>query len=253
MRYVGILLSMGISLLAVNAGGGIPKEPGDGRTMRNREPVRRVLLLGASVGRHWDFPGLSRRLDVSKYIFEYRHGGGFDKTRRLAEVLARTEDKPDAVLLKQCAAYFPRNPEETREKMREWVASCRAEGVVPIPTTVVPVTRLNAFKQFLIDILKRRNPFRFGNPFAFRRNQAILAYNDWILSFCREQRLVCLDLEASLVYSGKNRFLRENLARIDGLHLNHKAYLLLDQIISPTLEKVDWIEEDSFGGMPCHD
>jgi len=209
-----------------------------GENMQDAKKPLRVVLLGASVGRHWDFPGLSRRLEAGSYVFEYKHGGGFDKTDRLMEVLQRAENKPDAVILKECAAYFPKNPAEYRAKMREWVISCRKEGVVPIPATVVPVTRLNAFKQVLIDILKRRRPLRFGNPFAQRRNRAILAYNDWIRSFCRDEKLICLDMEKPLVYGAANRFLREDFARLDGLHINRKAYKRLDEIIPSILSRL---------------
>jgi hypothetical protein len=41
-------------------------------------------------------------------------------------------------------------------------------------------------------------------------------------------------------YSEKNRFLREDLARLDGLHINAKAYTILDQIVISALKTVNW-------------
>jgi lysophospholipase L1-like esterase len=92
----------------------------------------------------------------------------------------------------------------------------------------------------MIDIVKGRNPLRFGNPFKSRRIKTILEFNDWINQYGQENGLAVLDLEKAVRYRGSNRFLREDLARIDGLHLNSKAYKILDGIVLPTLETVDW-------------
>jgi lysophospholipase L1-like esterase len=124
--------------------------------------------------------------------------------------------------------------------MEGWIEGCRNAGIIPIPTTVVPVTRLHPFKKFIIDILKARNPLKFGNPFQGKRIQTILEYNDWMRGYGRNNGLAILDLEEAVRYSDTNRYLREDLARLDGLHLNRKAYRLLDKIVMPTLEKVKW-------------
>jgi len=199
---------------------------------------KHVLLLGASVGGAWDLPGLPERIGNRDYVFEYQHGGScFDKSGKLSEILSRRERKPDFLFLKECAAYFPDDLSTQKNLMKRWIRECREAGVIPIPTTVVPVSRLHPLKKFLIDILKGRNPFRYGSPFRHRRNQSILAYNDWIKQYSREKSLAVLDLEAAVRYSKENRFLREDLAKIDGLHLNSKAYRLLDRIVIPTLEE----------------
>ena len=204
-------------------------------------PLKRVVLLGASVGRSWNIEGLPERIKNHDYIFEYIHGGStFDKSEKLEEILLRPGNKPDAIFLKECAAYFPGDPEADKNLMKGWISDCQQRGVVPIPTTVVPVTRLHSIKKFMIDILKRRNPFGFGGPLNTRRNRAILEYNDWLRTYCREKGLAVLDLESAVRYGAKNRFLRESLARIDGLHLNRKAYVRLDQMVLPALEKVSW-------------
>jgi len=200
-----------------------------------------VLLLGASIGRGWNLSGLPGRSKTCEYRFEYLHGGSsFDKTARLLEVLSRQEDKPDAVILKECAAYFPGNLASYKGLMVKWVQACRDAGVIPIPATVVPVTRLHPFQKFLIDIVKGRNPFRFGNPFSGLRARSIFAYNDWLRSYAAEAGMVVLDLEAALRYGENNRFLRQDLAKLDGLHVNSKAYRILDRIVLETLDRVDW-------------
>jgi len=206
----------------------------------NHMKQKHIVLMGASIGKHWDIPSLPERIDNKNYYFEYLGTGLFDKSDRLKAVLERKENKPDAVFIKECAAYFPVDKEYYRGLVKQWIDQCKEKDVVPIPATVVPVTRLHSFKLILIDIIRGRNPLKYGNPFSYRRNKAILEYNDWIREYCEKQGLSYLDLEATLRYSEKNRFLREDLAYIDGLHLIRKAYKLLDQIVIPTLETVNW-------------
>lgn len=202
---------------------------------------KRVLLLGASVGKHWQLISINERVSNYDFSFEYIHGGSeFNKSKKLKEILSRTSNKPDAILLKECAAYFPGDMDEYRRLMRLWIEECQANDIIPIPTTVVPVTRLHPFKKFLIDIMKRRNPFKYGNPFQSKRNKSILEYNDWIRFYCKENGLVFLDLEATTRYSKQNRYLREDFSKIDGLHLNKKAYRYLDNMVIRTLKTVNW-------------
>jgi len=198
---------------------------------------KHVVLLGASVGREWEIASFPERTGIQEYEFEYVGYSGFDKSEALAEILSREENKPDMVFLKECAAYFPGDSEQYKSLMKRWIAQCRKEGVVPLPATVVPVTRLHSLKKFMIDIVKGRNPFQQGNPLAHKRNASITAYNDWIKKYAEEQELAVLDLEAAVRYSETNRFLRQNLAKVDGLHLNSLAYKSLDKIIIPALER----------------
>jgi len=228
------LFSTGLSLLQGSVAPS--KAPRENVTRRPH-----VLLLGASIGKTWDLPGFSRRMPGCGYRFEYAHGGSaFDKTSRLMEILSRHEEKPDAVFLKECAAYFPGDLTGYKALMKKWVEACRDAGVIPIPATVVPVTRLHPFQKFLIDIVKGRNPCRFGNPFSGLRARSIFAYNDWLRSYAAEAGMVVLDLEAALRYSQNNRFLRQDLSRLDGLHINSRAYRILDRVVLETLDRVDW-------------
>jgi hypothetical protein len=232
-----ILTSILVSLsLSPSFGADIKGQQGEPQV----EKKKHVLLIGASVGAHWNFGALPERIRKKDYFLEYIHGGGYNKTKRLREVLARKENKPDAVFIKECAAYFPGDLNHYKDLIKGWVKECWDSGIIPMLTTVVPVTRLHPFKQFMIDIVKRRNPLRFGNPFKSKRNLAIIEFNDWIWDFSRENGLTVLDLEGAVRYGTKNRYLREDLARIDGLHLNKKAYKILDEIVLPTLDHVNW-------------
>lgn len=206
----------------------------------NGKKQKHVVLLGASIGKRWNISSLPKRINDHDYYFEYVGSGPFDKSDRLKVVIERKENKPDAICIKECAAYFPGDFEQYRNLMKQWIKGCQEENIIPIPTTVVPVTRLHSYKLIFINIVKGRNPFRSGNPLCHRRNTAILEYNDWIRTYCERNGLSYLDLETAVRYSGNNRFLREDLASVDGLHINAKAYKILDQVVIPTLKTVEW-------------
>ena len=201
---------------------------------------RHIILLGASISRAWHIELLPDRINTNDFVFEFIDGSSFDKSEKLREILLRRQGKPNAIFLKECAAYFPGNLPKYTGLMEQWIKECSEAGIIPIPTTVIPVTRFHSLKKFMIDIMKFRNPLKYGNPFKHKRNAGVLEYNDWIRKYCRDHGLSYLDLEEALCYSKRNRYLREDLARVDGLHLNRKAYKILDQIIVSTLEKVNW-------------
>jgi len=228
------LIGCGSAAEAVGIGQAEPS-PAEERPMK-----KRIILLGASIGRAWDIASLPQRMNVHDYIFEYADGGSFDKSAKLREILSSPGPKPEAIFLKECAAYFPGDLSLYKSLMESWIRECRESKIIPIPTTAVPVTRLHSFKKVLIDAVKRRNPFGYGNPFKHRRNAAILEYNDWIRAYCRSNGLALLDLEAALRYGERNRYLRENLSRLDGLHVNRKAYRILDRAVISALEKLNW-------------
>jgi hypothetical protein len=207
---------------------------------QTQKDVKRIVLIGASIGRDWNISSLPERIKDFDYVFEYVDVSGFDKSRELKEVLSRPENRPNAIFLKECAAYFPGDFELYKSLMKQWISSCLDAGVVPIPVTVVPVTRLHSFKKFGIDIVRLRNPFKTGSPFQHKEQKAILQYNDWLRIYCRDSGLTLLDLERAVRKSEKNRYLRSGLAKVDGLHLNKKAYLILDQVVIPTLSRVNW-------------
>jgi hypothetical protein len=209
---------------------------------------KHIVLLGASVGKAWNIESLpdrliksgssplapyASRLAVSQYRFEYIGEYQFDKTDALQQLLKRKENKPDAIFIKECAAYFPGDLSHYRELVHGWVVQCRKAGVVPIPTTVVPVIRDYSFKTQLKDLIKRV----IGRPTSTWGLTEIIKYNDWIKWYAQKEGLVVLDLEDPVHTSKDDRSLRLDLHSGDGLHLNGKAYTLLDKIVLPTLDQ----------------
>jgi hypothetical protein len=198
---------------------------------------RRIVLIGASIGKAWNIEKLPERIRRSGFVFEYVGTGTFEKGPQLKEILGRTPP-PAAVILKECAAYFPGDLKAYESAMRAWALECRARGVVPILATVVPVTRLHNVKKFLIDIVKFRNPFKFGGPFREKRLRSILAYNDWLRGLAAETGAPLLDLEAALRRSAADRRLKSEWARYDGLHLKPGAYKVLDKTMASLLDSL---------------
>ena len=201
---------------------------------------RRVVLLGASVGRAWDFPNLSTRIGRQNYIFEYEGVYAFDKTPALARLLQRVDNKPDAIIIKECAAYFPGKLSEYKRIIKKQVNSIKRHQVVPILATTVPVTNPPFGSLFWVkDLVKIVWPNKLRIKF---RQEPIQEFNDWLISYAKEQDVVILDLEKAVRISDADRRLSSRYTSGDGLHLNEHAYSVLDQIICPTLDKVKWAQ-----------
>jgi len=213
------------------------------------QKIKHIVLLGASVGKAWNIESLPNRimknsslplspsashLAVFPYRFEYVGEYQFDKSTALQQILQRKENKPDAIFIKECAAYFPGDFEKYHELMKSWVQQCRQAGVIPIPTTVVPVVREQGFATKVKDVVRSI----LGRSTNDLRITTILQYNDWVNVFAQEDGLTILDLESPLRVSREDRSLMRDLHSGDGLHLNERAYHLLDQIVFTTLDRV---------------
>jgi len=182
-----------------------------------------VLLIGASIGEGWNFPDLPERLGLGGLTCDYTGVYDFDKTRLLEEALHGGDRRPDVVIIKECAAYFPGNLDHYRSLVKGWVDLCRATGVEMIPATVVPVAPKRTAMLKLKAWVKRLLTGRSG------RNEQLREYNDWLRQYAREEGLEIPDLEAFLRISEAERSLRNEYDGGDGLHINVKAYEELDR------------------------
>lgn len=169
---------------------------------------KRVVLVGASVGRDWrlhlPFPGVET-LDIYQ----------FDKTPAVQQALA---GRPDLIILKECAAYFPlKDPEGSQELVAGWVELVRAAGLKVALATVVPVTRAHA----------RAEPGRV---------EGLWEFNNWLRQYAGDEKIPLLDLEAAVRCSAVDRHLDDALHSGDGLHLRRRTYReQLDSLIPPLL------------------
>jgi len=195
---------------------------------------RHIVLLGASIGEAWNISDVPDRVETTEYTFEYVGEYAADKRRALDSILDRGLQKPDAIIIKQCAAYFPGEPEKLKAYTKSYVEACREEGVVPILATVVPVTRSFPLRIWLLSLFRGKWRYPKGTF------EAIITFNDWIRDYAQTQGLAVLDLEAAVRTSETDRHLNGRYAKIDGLHINEKAYRELDEIVIPTVKNVEF-------------
>lgn len=155
---------------------------------------KRIILVGASVGKDWRLHVIYQRIET---LVEY----AFDKTAMVERAIAA---RPDAIIIKECAAYFP-STAVNRDLIAKWVERIRQAQIRPILATVVPVTREHAA----------------SHP---GRVEAIWEFNDWIRDWAAAEKVPMLDLEAALRCSTEDRYLDDRLDSGDGLHLAAEAY-----------------------------
>lgn len=209
----------------------------------NNKPIKEVLLLGASVGEAWNFEALPARLQKNEYSFEFKAKYEPDKTDILEQALNRKENKPDAIIIKQCAAYFrgdsmeymPEHVQRYKQLLVDWVDNALNREVTPILATVVPITEKLPFMTRIKRAIKKYIlQKKVGNYYRATRLEGIIDYNDWLKKYAKEKKLLVLDLESAVRVNKENRYLDIDFTT-DGLHLNKKAYRKLDQIVLDTL------------------
>lgn len=196
-----------------------------------------VVVLGASISQGWALDGFQQRTGGAPYRVRAMLDYQFDKSGLVREIVA-AERKPRAVVIKECAAYFPGDLPWYRELVQGWTRTLAQAGVKPVLATVAPVTeklpRWMAVKQFVKRYVLLRDDFVDNE----RRLNEIRAYNDWIREYARDENLPVLDLEAALRSGPDARFLPVDLHSGDGLHLNAAAYGKLDRALLATLDAV---------------
>lgn len=186
------------------------------------------VFLGASISKAWNLRTFSERHSLNMFV-GYRGVYEFDKTA-LVEGIIKLEIKPNKVFIKECAAYFPRETKSSLIDIAEWVKSLKQAGVEPVLVTVVPIT----------SDLAKTDPGRM---------QSINDFNNGLRDYSKKNNLRLLDLQKILKDNSKEMFLKAEYAVKDGLHLNAKAYKLLDVLL---LEFINFNDTQSGGLMWLH-
>ena len=186
-----------------------------------------VTLIGASIGQAWNLAGWPDRVNAPEYSADSIAAWQFDKSEAVEEVLLRPKRKfrptrtyfrslfqpppvkPDIVILKECSSYFPGDIEKYKNSVSGWVRQLQERNVRVILATVVPVTKARAAA-------------------VPGKQETLLAYNQWVRNYAREQHLPLLDLELAMRDRAEGSYLREEYAAADGSHLNANAYRVLD-------------------------
>ncbi len=176
-----------------------------------------VVLVGASVGKSWKFDKLSERINLgAEVVFGNRTLYDFDKSTEI-HALTQMPIPVSSVIIKECAAYFPREIDSSFNQIMKWVEQLRSHNIQPILATVVPVTQDH----------DNNHPDRFNS---------IIEFNDRIRRYASTERISVLDLEKAIRVSDKDRHLKNDYAQPDGLHLTENAYSeALDKIVMPVI------------------
>lgn len=163
------------------------------------------ILIGASIGKSWNFNKLPGRLNLGdNIVFGNRTVYQFDKRKTVEEIVSLPFPVA-GVILKECSAYFPRNLEESTKEMVLWGERLERKGIQPIFATTVPVTAGRA--QEVPD-----------------KQKSLEKFNDFIRQYGEQAGIQVLDLEKALRTSTTDRHLKDDFAQKDGTHLVDKAY-----------------------------
>jgi len=199
--------------------------------------AKKILLIGASIGREWNISQLSNRTGNKDFFFDYISGGShFDKSTVFYNVINNTSNKLDAIILKECAAYFPGDIEKYLLLIKKWINESKQRGLLLIPATVIPITRYHQIKLIIYHRLTRKKDmFTLNDLFNQFKINSIIEYNTSLRKYFEENNIKYLDFE-KVLKNNNNIYLNREYARIDGLHLNRKGYDLLDNYLIQTLK-----------------
>ena len=186
--------------------GQIKYRPIEMKVLQKQDNNNYVVLIGASVGKKWDLPNLAQRKNIANICYGYRGIYEFDKGP-IVNDLIKSPIKPDIVIIKQCAQYFPRNTKKGLDKIQEWAKMLLDNDIQPVLATVVPVTEDH-------DLNKKSG-----------RMDSINAFNKEIRNFGKNNNYPVLDLQEVLAKNDKKGYLDEKYSMEDGLHLKRGTYL----------------------------
>ena len=201
------------------------------RAMEQINDSNGIILIGASVGKGWDFPDLPHRIGIKNRKLEYIGVfDTFDKSSALEKILERTI-KPKVVIIKECSVYFPGDIKSYKIKIKKWVSNLQRNNIEPVLATTVPVGKSKGIVYRLKNIV--RNVIGKKN-----KGNAITEYNEWICDYAAKNGIKILDLERALRLSDDNRYLDPKYDRGDFTHLNKDAYLILDIVMGDLLKQI---------------
>jgi hypothetical protein len=230
IRGITIALILVVTALSITAKSEISIKGEKSTTMDKNH----IVLLGASVGKAWRLQDYASRMKDPEHTIESIAVYQYDKTEGLEEILMRPKRKfrltrtylkgffqpapklPGIIIIKECAAYFPGNMDTYKDLIKQWVKRIREANIEVLIATTVPITR-------------ERAKTKKGQI------EQIVAFNDWMRTYAGKEHIGILDLEAALRISSVERFLRDELST-DGLHLNEKAYDILDNELKVLLQ-----------------
>ena len=188
----------------------------------------RITLVGASIGEGWKFDRVPERTGVKGYEFRYVGVYDFDKSS-LVERIVASRERPDVVMIKECATYFPGDMPEYRRKLESWVRQLRDAGIQPVLVTTAPLAQPSGAVARGKQLVKRM----IGQP---RPMDGITDFNDWLKRYAAREGLPVFDLEAVLNAGAADRWMKAEYDAGDRVHLNAAGYRAMDEAFARFLE-----------------
>jgi len=181
---------------------------------------KRVVLVGASIGKEWHIERIRERVSLPGYRFDYLGTYEFDKGPLIAKLVS-DPDKPAWVMIKECSTYFPGDEQQYRRQVMDWVGMLRAAGIQPVLVTTAPIAEPTDYLSRAKLLVKRA----IGRQTTL---ESITRFNDWLKQYARGENIPVFDLEAELRRSDKERWLRSEFDAGDRIHLTQSAYRVMD-------------------------
>ncbi len=135
--------------------------------------------MGLQSEKGWELEKLPfRRNWKSNIVLGFRAKYDFDKSDKIKDIV-ELPIPISGVIIKECAAYFPRDTDKSQKLIKEWVNLLRTQNITPILATVVPVTREHDAKRS-------------------RRFNSILLFNDFIRNYAYQENIEILEPRKSI-------------------------------------------------------
>lgn len=190
-----------------------------------------IDYVEASTGQRWDLGGLPARMNIPHLEIHFHPVYAFDKSPAIDRIEAELSPTRHWVILQECSVYFPGDLAAYQGRVERWVQDLEMAGArVAVATTVPPAAdmgRVQNFKNFVKTRL-------LGRPSQARQ---VAEFNQWLRGLASERNMPLLDLEAVVRVSETDRHLNPAFDSGDGIHLNARAYELLDQRLDTALRE----------------
>jgi hypothetical protein len=195
--------------------------------------AKHVVYIEASMVNRWNLDAFGARTGSDRYRVQPLTEYEFDKSRLVRQALAAGQRGPDAVVVQECAVYFPGDLDAYKQQYRGWISEISSRGLTPVIATVVPPARrkgIAAAKGFVKERL-------LGQP---SRYEQVAAFNDWLRALGGEMGVAVFDLERLVRVDAEDRHMRDEYDEGDGVHLSRAAYDMLDRELQSFLDRMDW-------------
>ena len=196
--------------------------------------IKDIVYIEASTAKAWKLDSFPERVKTNRYKVDLMRVYEFDKSGLVDKALDKKRSKPDAVVVQECAVYFPGDMEHYKIKYKGWVKQIKKSGSRPIIATVVPPAPKSGYMVQVKELIKI---YILGRP---KQYDQVIEFNDWLRQLATKENVSLLDLEKVVRVSEEDRHMKNEYDTGDGIHINRSAYNQLDEVFLKVLEDMDW-------------